>query len=133
MLTRCVPILSVEQLDKLKNSHVCVFGVGGVGGFVCEAIARIGVSKMTISRWESGEIKHMKSDKIEKLAIALNVPVMAFFEDWDFQGNKIEREHITPRKFEYEVKELLDKTINLSEQEKNMLLQTLEFICSEKE
>ena len=48
MLTRCVPILSVEQLDKLKNSHVCVFGVGGVGGFVCEAIARIGVSKMTI-------------------------------------------------------------------------------------
>lgn len=48
MLTRCVPILSVEQLDKLKNSHVCVFGVGGVGGFVCEAIARIGVSKMSI-------------------------------------------------------------------------------------
>lgn len=94
---------------------------------------KVGVSKMTISRWESGEIKHMKSDKIEKLAIALNVPVMAFFEGWDSQGNKIEYEQITPRKFEFEVKELIEKTINLSVQEKNMLIQTLEFICSEKE
>ena len=31
------------------------------------------VSKATIARWENGEIKHMKRDKIERLAIILNV------------------------------------------------------------
>ena len=30
-------------MDKLKNSRVAVFGVGGVGGYVCEALARSGV------------------------------------------------------------------------------------------
>ena len=32
-----------EAMDKLKNSRVAVFGVGGVGGYVCEALARSGV------------------------------------------------------------------------------------------
>ena len=30
-------------MDKLKNSRVAVFGVGGVGGFVCEALVRSGI------------------------------------------------------------------------------------------
>ena len=32
-----------EAMNKLKNSRVAVFGVGGVGGYVCEALARSGV------------------------------------------------------------------------------------------
>ena len=38
---------------------------------------RVGVSKMTVLRWENGEIKNIKSDKIEKLANALGIPVIA--------------------------------------------------------
>ena len=30
-------LLGEEAMDKLKNSRVAVFGVGGVGGYVCEA------------------------------------------------------------------------------------------------
>ncbi len=45
----------------------------------------------------------------------------------------IECKQITPKKFEYEVKELLDKTDNISDQEKSLFLQTLEFVCSDKE
>ena len=30
-------------MEKLKNSRVAVFGVGGVGGYVCEALVRSGV------------------------------------------------------------------------------------------
>ena len=30
-------------MDKLKNSRVAVFGIGGVGGYVCEALVRSGV------------------------------------------------------------------------------------------
>lgn len=37
-----------EGLEKLKNSHVMVVGMGGVGSFAAEFLARAGVGKMTI-------------------------------------------------------------------------------------
>ncbi len=37
-----------EGLEKLKNSHVMVVGMGGVGSFAAEFIARAGVGTMTI-------------------------------------------------------------------------------------
>lgn len=38
-----------EQLeDCLKNKTVCIFGVGGVGGYVCEGLARIGVGHLIL-------------------------------------------------------------------------------------
>lgn len=36
-------LLGKEAMDKLKNSRVAVFGIGGVGGYVCEALVRSGV------------------------------------------------------------------------------------------
>ena len=32
-----------EAMEKLKNARVAVFGIGGVGGYVCEALVRSGV------------------------------------------------------------------------------------------
>lgn len=32
-----------EAMNKLQNSRVAVFGIGGVGGYVCEALVRSGV------------------------------------------------------------------------------------------
>ncbi len=37
-----------DGIEKLKNSHVAVFGVGGVGSYVCEALARAGVGTLDI-------------------------------------------------------------------------------------
>lgn len=37
-----------EALNKLKNAHVAVFGIGGVGGFVVEALARSGVGSFDL-------------------------------------------------------------------------------------
>lgn len=37
-----------EGLEKLQNSHVLVVGLGGVGSFAAEFLARAGVGKMTI-------------------------------------------------------------------------------------
>ena len=34
--------------DKLRGSRVAVFGIGGVGGYVCEALARSGVGTLDI-------------------------------------------------------------------------------------
>ena len=36
-------LLGKEAMDRLKNVRVAVFGIGGVGGYVCEALVRTGV------------------------------------------------------------------------------------------
>ncbi len=41
-------ILGENSIEKLKNSYVAIFGVGGVGGYVCEALARSGVGKFDL-------------------------------------------------------------------------------------
>lgn len=41
-------LLGRDSLEKLKNAKVIVFGVGGVGSFVCEALARGGVGTITL-------------------------------------------------------------------------------------
>ena len=41
-------LLGEEALRRLKNSRVAVFGVGGVGGFAVEALARSGVGALDL-------------------------------------------------------------------------------------
>ncbi|MBQ7960627.1 MAG: tRNA threonylcarbamoyladenosine dehydratase [Clostridia bacterium] len=41
-------LLGKENMDKLKTAHIAVFGLGGVGGHVCEALARCGIGKFTL-------------------------------------------------------------------------------------
>ncbi len=41
-------LLGNEGVKKLSSSHVVVFGVGGVGGYVAEALARSGVGRFTL-------------------------------------------------------------------------------------
>mgnify|MGYP001109414962 FL=1 len=36
-------LLGTEAMEKLKRARVAVFGIGGVGGYVCEALVRSGV------------------------------------------------------------------------------------------
>ena len=41
-------ILGPEAMDRLAHAHVAVFGLGGVGGYVVEALARSGVGQLTL-------------------------------------------------------------------------------------
>lgn len=45
---RCEQLIGGEALAKLKSSSVAVFGVGGVGGYVVEALARSGIGRIAI-------------------------------------------------------------------------------------
>lgn len=47
-LSRTELLIGKENLNKLNNAHVLVLGMGGVGSFAAEFIARSGVGKMTI-------------------------------------------------------------------------------------
>ena len=41
-------LLGAQAMEKLKSSRVAVFGVGGVGGYVVEALARSGVGELDL-------------------------------------------------------------------------------------
>ena len=47
-------LLGKEAMDKLKNSRVAVFGIGGVGGYVCEALVRSGVGHFDLIDDDNG-------------------------------------------------------------------------------
>lgn len=47
-MERTALLLGEEAVELLAKKHVIVFGVGGVGGYVCEALGRVGVGRLTI-------------------------------------------------------------------------------------
>ena len=47
-LSRTELLLGEEKMNKLKQSHVLVVGLGGVGAYAAEQLARAGVGNMTI-------------------------------------------------------------------------------------
>ncbi|NME35271.1 MULTISPECIES: ThiF family adenylyltransferase [Fusobacterium] len=52
-------LIGKENLDKLKNSHVLVFGLGGVGGFVVEGLVRGGIGELTIVDYDTVDITNI--------------------------------------------------------------------------
>lgn len=51
-LSRSEILIGKENLDKLRQSTVAVFGLGGVGGYAAEAIARAGIGSMVIADYD---------------------------------------------------------------------------------
>lgn len=47
-LSRVESLVGKDGVDKLKTKHVLICGVGGVGSFVAEALARSGVGELTL-------------------------------------------------------------------------------------
>ncbi len=41
-------LLGKDNMEKLHDAHVTVFGIGGVGGYVCEALVRSGVRRFDL-------------------------------------------------------------------------------------
>ena len=45
---RTISLIGKSAFDKLQSSHIAVFGLGGVGSYTAEALARSGIGEMTI-------------------------------------------------------------------------------------
>ena len=45
---RTAMLLGEEAIEKLQKARVAVFGVGGVGGYAVEALARCGVGALDL-------------------------------------------------------------------------------------
>ena len=48
LFSRSELIYGKEAMAKLAKCHVAIFGVGGVGGYVAESLARTGIGKFTL-------------------------------------------------------------------------------------
>lgn len=46
--SRTALLIGREGIDRLQAARVAVFGIGGVGGYVCEALARSGVGALDL-------------------------------------------------------------------------------------
>ena len=46
--TRTAYLLGISGVERLKRAHVAVFGIGGVGSYAVEALARAGVGALTL-------------------------------------------------------------------------------------
>lgn len=67
---RTAMLLGETAVEKLNNSRVAVFGIGGVGGYVCEALARSGVGKLDLIDKDT-----VSKSNINRQIIALNSTV----------------------------------------------------------
>ncbi len=95
-----------DAQNRILNSHVCVFGLGGVGGFCAEALARSGVGELTLIDFDRvsktninrqivalhSTIGMLKTELFERRLkdinpeIKLNLISDFYLEDFDFSG-----------------------------------------------
>jgi molybdopterin/thiamine biosynthesis adenylyltransferase len=49
---RSMRLFGAAAMQKLAESHVAVFGLGGVGGYAVEGLARVGVGHLTVEDFD---------------------------------------------------------------------------------
>jgi tRNA A37 threonylcarbamoyladenosine dehydratase len=93
-------LFAAEGLERLRRSHVCVIGIGGVGSWAVEALARSGVGTLTLVDLDDicvtnvnrqlhaveGEVGNTKIDAMARRVAAINPecsvrPVHAFLTE----------------------------------------------------
>lgn len=52
-------LLGKDNIEKLGNKKVAVFGIGGVGSFVCEALIRCGIGNLTMVDYDIIDITNI--------------------------------------------------------------------------
>ncbi len=63
-LERQSSLIGQENTDKLINSSVMVFGVGGVGSFTAEALARTGIGKIVLVDFDTVSLSNINRQLI---------------------------------------------------------------------
>ncbi len=65
--TRTELLLTPQGVEKLKRSAVAIFGVGGVGGFAAEALARSGVGRLDLFDHDTVSLSNLNRQIIATL------------------------------------------------------------------
>ncbi len=68
-LSRTELLLGPDKVEKLKNSHVLVAGLGGVGGYAAEQLCRAGIGEMTLI---DGDVVNVTNRNRQIIALVSN-------------------------------------------------------------
>jgi len=81
-------LIGENALNKIKHAKVCVFGVGGVGGYVVENLARAGVGEITLVDFDTISITN-----INRQLIALSTNIGKFkVDEYALRINQINKD-----------------------------------------
>jgi len=67
MFDRLIGLIGTNNLEKLKNTHVLLVGVGGVGGFALESLVRSGIGHITIIDGDNIDISNLNRQIISSI------------------------------------------------------------------
>jgi transcriptional regulator with XRE-family HTH domain len=91
---RCENKAINDEVDKMKTNELIKMKRKEKGLTLRDIADVVGVSEGTVSRWESGDIKTMRRDKIEKLSRVLDIPPSVLL-DWErFDEERIKRSQL---------------------------------------
>lgn len=90
MFDRLELLIGKESLNNIKQKHIVVLGLGGVGGFVVESLIRSGIEHITIIDNDTIDITNLnrqiianhdnlgnkKTDELEKRILSINTSVI---------------------------------------------------------
>ena len=54
-------LIGKAGVEKLKNAKVAVYGIGGVGSYTVEGLARAGVGNLVLIDWDDVDITNINS------------------------------------------------------------------------
>ena len=72
--SRTETLIGKDALDKLKTNRIAIFGIGGVGGYVVEALARSGVGELDLIDNDTVSITNINRQIKQKNCITLFKP-----------------------------------------------------------
>ena len=77
-MLRRLEVMIGEKINILKESNIIIFGLGGVGGYVAEMLARSGVGKLTLVDYDLIDI----SNKNRQIIATDNVLGKSKVDEW---------------------------------------------------
>lgn len=110
MFSRTASLLGEEAIQKLQKSKVAVFGIGGVGSYTLEALARSGVGNIDVFDCDRVDITNLN-----RQIIATNENIGNKKTDEAIKRAKLINENINIRGFDIFYDEKTAEDINLSE------------------
>lgn len=101
-------LIGKENLKKLENSHVIVFGVGGVGGFAVESLVRGGIGELTVVDYDTVDITNINR-QIIALQNTIGLDKVSVIKERALSINPYIKIHTVKEKYDEITKDLFFK------------------------
>ncbi|HIY73380.1 tRNA threonylcarbamoyladenosine dehydratase [Intestinimonas butyriciproducens] len=97
-------LLGADAMERLEKAHVCVLGLGGVGSWCAEALARSGVGELTLMDQDQVEPSNLNR-QAEALESTLGLPKAEAMAQRVLAVNPACRVHPVQGRYEVETRE----------------------------